>query len=945
MDQQNPQQNTPYESISSSMPTYESFSSQQNTTIEDETIDVETLGSEDKKRKRKAPSNPRKPKAECWKYFDQKFEKDEDGVITKMAYCKWCPAVFKADSHRHGTRHLNNHYPNCESNPDVEKLKKQKKLAFKKSIGEKDEGGTNSGTLETWKYDEKVIKESLIKLIVLAELPFKFVEHPAFIKFSSDMQPRFNMPSRFKIARDISKFYLEERKSLFNFLSKDSTTVHLTTDTWTSSCKRMNFMVLTAHFIDDDWVMHKRIINFRPIHSHRGVDIGRALLECITGWGIKNVMTVTVDNIASNDKALEYLVENLPTKYDNGKHFHIRCMAHILNLIVKDGLKTYKKEVDTIALAVKYIKHSSQRVTNFKESVENATDSKKFLISECPTRWNSTHDMLKTAIELKDAFFDYDFNNSCFARDLEETPKRADFEVCRKVVQFLEKFKETTELVSNVSSPVAHLWFGEVLDIDKHLREWQANASFKNMIGDMRKKYDKYWGDYKKINHYMYFAVILDPTMKSEIVKYGFKHLIENGCMPMDQDEEDSQETPFQFLTPDELCDKFVEKVEKDMGLLFAMYKEKYGTTTSSDLPRPMSSKSGSSKSRRGNAFLNSFKDKLGNKSSGGEDELRKYLKEPRLELEDDEDFDILTWWKLNSPRFPIVSRMAKGHGSGHGSARGSAHGSDPVHDGEDDFPVEEVSPVKPKKPSRCAARAKKDEPNDPPKDWTMAEETAVCQAWCDVSENNIKGNGMKTKGFWDAVITESRSGTNDLDVYHKACAKYKMKYKSDFTLEHCYNILKDHPGWKDVKMPYFNKTQGRKKSKTSETTSGSASGGLNLNEEADEAVEETQEFRPIGRDRAKAKKKAAAGSSQKKDEQQLSYIEFKNRELSIREAEAREIAQLKREKLEIQRRMLELAEREKRDRGILFYNSLIDPTLPPIQQQKLLEMKLEIKE
>ncbi|GKA74983.1 zinc finger BED domain-containing protein RICESLEEPER 2 [Tanacetum coccineum] len=52
-------------------------------------------------------------------------------------------------------------------------------------------------------------------------------------------------------------------------------------------------------------------------------------------------------------------------------------------------------------------------------------------------------------------------------------------------------------------------------------------------------------------------------------------------------------------------------------------------------------------RSRRGNAFLNSFKDKVGNKLSGGEDELKKYLKEPRLELEDDEDFDILTWWKV----------------------------------------------------------------------------------------------------------------------------------------------------------------------------------------------------------------------------------------------------------------------------------------------------------
>ncbi|GKB80019.1 hypothetical protein Tco_0946914 [Tanacetum coccineum] len=129
------------------------------------------------------------------------------------------------------------------------------------------------------------------------------------------------------------------------------------------------------------------------------------------------------------------------------------------------------------------------------------------------------------------------------------------------------------------------------------------------------------------------------------------------------------------------------------------------------------------------------------------------------------------------------------GHGSGHGSA--------PVQDDEDDSPVEEVSPVKPKKPSRRAVRTKKDEPREPPKDWTMTEETALCQAWCDVSENYIDGNTMKSKGFWDVVIRIQ----NDVQA----------------------------------------RLYGRKNSKTSKTNSGSASGGLNLNEEADEAVEETQ--------------------------------------------------------------------------------------------------------
>ncbi|GJY99748.1 hypothetical protein Tco_0517178 [Tanacetum coccineum] len=118
--------------------------------------------------------------------------------------------------------------------------------------------------------------------------------------------------------------------------------------------------------------------------------------------------------------------------------------------------------------------------------------------------------------------------------------------------------------------------------------------------------------------------------------------------------------------------------------------------------------------------------------------------------------------------------------------------------------------------------------------------------------------------------------------------------------------------------MPTFYKTQRQKKSKTFEITSGSASDGINLNDEADEAVEETQEVRPMGRDQTKAKKKSA-GSSRGGSS---SFVDLlKNRELSFREAEVRKAAQLKREKLEIHHQTLELAERDKRDKDILFYN------------------------
>nr|GEY97462.1 hypothetical protein [Tanacetum cinerariifolium] len=288
------------------------------------------------------------------------------------------------------------------------------------------------------------------------------------------------------------------------------------------------------------------------------------------------------------------------------------------------------------------------------------------------------------------------------------------------------------------------------------------------------------------------------------------------------------------------------------------------------------------------------------------------------------------------------------GHGTAHGLAHGLTHGSVLVNDDEEgDSPVEDVSPVKPKKPSRRTTRAKNDDPKEPQKigQWRKRQHCAkfVHHEVIARSLANEKNKVRPRIGAFCAIINNveenHESGTNELDVYHKACVEYKMMYKQDFTLEHCYNVLKDHL----------------------------ASGGYNLNDEADEAMEETQKLRPMGRDRSKAKKKSVGSSREgsssfvylvadkfvnmkqkkwgKRNEQQQSYIDLKNRGLSIREAEVRKAAQLKRDKLEIQRRTLELAEREKRDIYILFYNSVFDPCLPLIQQEKLLEMKMEIKE
>ncbi|GJU33047.1 hypothetical protein Tco_1176636 [Tanacetum coccineum] len=46
---------------------------------------------------------------------------------------------------------------------------------------------------------------------------------------------------------------------------------------------------------------------------------------------------------------------------------------------------------------------------------------------------------------------------------------------------------------------------------------------------------------------------------------------------------------------------------------------------------------------------------------------------------------------------------------------------------------------------------------------WTIAEEIALCKAWCDVTENNVTGDAMKMRRFWSEVVAcfEKEMGEN----------------------------------------------------------------------------------------------------------------------------------------------------------------------------------------
>lgn len=87
---------------------------------------------------------------------------------------------------------------------------------------------------------------------------------------------------------------------------KNVNKISLTNDMWKSSNQKIEYMVITVHFVDTDRKLQKRVISFvhRP-PPLRGINIADGIYKCLKDWGIENkVYTISVDNASKNDVAI-----------------------------------------------------------------------------------------------------------------------------------------------------------------------------------------------------------------------------------------------------------------------------------------------------------------------------------------------------------------------------------------------------------------------------------------------------------------------------------------------------------------------------------------------------------------------------------------------------------------------------------------------------------------
>ena len=89
-----------------------------------------------------------------------------------------------------------------------------------------------------------------------------------------------------------------------------------------------------------------------------------------------------------------------------GKLIHMRCCAHILTLIVQDGLKVVGDGIEMARDNIVFWKATPKELQTFMENVQLLSiNYSKQLILDCTTQWNSTYFMLSVALEYKDVLY------------------------------------------------------------------------------------------------------------------------------------------------------------------------------------------------------------------------------------------------------------------------------------------------------------------------------------------------------------------------------------------------------------------------------------------------------------------------------------------------------------------------------------------------------------
>ena len=457
-------------------------------------------------------------------------------------------------------------------------------------------------------------------------------------------------------------------------LEKARSRITLSFDAWKSD-NELDLLGIIAHYIDEQYQPKNVLLALRNTYgAHSGVNMKHHLLEVVREYKISNkVIFFMADNASPNDTALELLESELNI---NAAESRLRCTGHVINLVCKailygtdvhcvnevirhsesdddttlydssvsqfekalrskddvDKLKAWRKKgpVGKLRNIVVHARATPKRRALFQQlqkEVNPDTARLYQLVVNGGIRWNSTYDMIKRALELREAIEQYQqaFKNDEDEPLIDDWLTNDDWLELKELLELLQPLKECSLFVQSADGELKHGALFEALTaVDYLLSEleelkeqhlFKENTHLKACINLGWKKLNKYYTLSDNTPAYR-AAIILHPYWKMSWMKQQWrKH------------------------HPD-----WIESAKQATQEMFEEYKRLYSDEVN-EVPKTRPQKE-LSKFERYN--------RIQDDDCEG-DELERYLSEPRAP----EGTNPITWWRLNQSRYPVLKHMA----------------------------------------------------------------------------------------------------------------------------------------------------------------------------------------------------------------------------------------------------------------------------------------------
>lgn len=341
---------------------------------------------------------PAKSKSGVWEHYDRLADCGEK----KLVKCRYCPKQYAC------------------SNSSTGNMWKHFRKAHPVIAGIRPDPGPQGPA-----YTPEAFRQAITKWITTRDLPFSEVDAPEFREMVGMLYPGVQVPSASTARRDIDGRFEVEKKRVRALLQGAPGRLSFAVDAWTSPSAQA-FLGITVHWIDAEWQLHSLLMDMPPLTGrHTGSNLCAAFTTACHDFGVlPKLLAVTTDSASNNGTflgALEAACMQQGIVFDRAS-MHVRCIAHVINLAVQDFLRVLSSTAldsendydenyipdEKVGgfiqrlrrLAVK-VRESPQRRERFAHECSAAGIQPKELLVDVRTRWNSTHDMIERALDLR----------------------------------------------------------------------------------------------------------------------------------------------------------------------------------------------------------------------------------------------------------------------------------------------------------------------------------------------------------------------------------------------------------------------------------------------------------------------------------------------------------------------------------------------------------------